>query len=54
MVADCRNPSLKHQLHPEVYKSIFERFRNPNLAEPFLSIALLTQAPLAIRYRWQK
>jgi hypothetical protein len=42
------------QLHPKVYEPIFERLRNPNLAESFLSITLLTQVPLATIDRWQK
>jgi hypothetical protein len=45
---------LKHHLYPEVCEPIFERFQNPDVAEPFRSIALLTQVPLVRIYAWQE
>jgi hypothetical protein len=42
LVARFRKLYLKHDLHPAVCEPISERFRNSNIAEPLLSIALLT------------
>jgi hypothetical protein len=54
LVAYRRKPYSKNQFHPEAYERIFERFRNPIIAEVFPPIALLTQVPSAAIYRWQK
>jgi hypothetical protein len=45
---------LKHHLHPEVCEPGFERFQNPDVAEPFMFIGLPTQVSLATIYCWQE